>query len=48
MIVGVYTYAAVFVRRSIFPDDIIAINVYNRIINMLFQPRLHHASDLDV
>lgn len=51
MILDVYTCAAMFVRGSIFPDNIIAVNVYNRVINMLFQPRLvrfHDASDLDV
>ena len=35
MILNVYTYAAMFVRGSIFPDDIIRVNVYNRVINML-------------
>ena len=48
MILNVYTYAARFVRGSIFPNDIITVSVYNRVINMLFQPRFHDASDLDV
>ena len=43
-----YTYAAMFVRGSILPDDIITVSVYNRVINILFQPRFHDASDLNV
>ena len=32
MILNVYTYAAMFVRGSIFPKDIIAVNVYNNYV----------------